>query len=96
MRVPGPRPSRPGADESCRSGEADGMLSLPAVLTHEEGLSSETGILGFWDNTVPISGRTREDTVYSSTARYSPEEPVFVIGSCTGTSRCIGGSERPS
>ena len=71
------------------------MLPLPAAWTHEEGLPSETGILGFWDSTVPISGRTGEDTVYSSTVRYRPEEQVSVTGSGTGTSRCTGRSKRP-
>ena len=57
MRAPESRPSWPGSDESFRSGGADGVLSLLAAWTHEEGLPPETGIPGFWDNTVPISGR---------------------------------------
>ena len=52
------------------------MLSLPAAWTHEEGLSPETVIPGFWDNTVPVSSKTVEDIVRSSTARYRPEESV--------------------
>ena len=90
MRVPGSRPSGPGTDQGCRSGWVDGVLSLPAPWTHEEGLPPETGILGFWDDAVPVSGRTGKDTVYSSTARYMPKEPVSVSGSCTGTSCYTG------
>ena len=70
------------------------MLPLPAALTYEEGFPLEIGIPGFWDSTVPISSMTEEDTVYSSTARYRPEEPVLVLGSCTGTSRYTGKLER--
>ena len=57
MRVSESRPSRQGTDESCRSGGADGVLSLPTVWTHEEGLPPETRIPGFWDNTILVSGR---------------------------------------
>ena len=49
------------------------------------GIAPETGIPGFWDSVVPVNGRTREDTVYSSTVRYRPDEPVSVSGSCTST-----------
>ena len=90
MRVPESRPSEPGTDESCRSGGADGMLPLSAAWTHEEGLPPETGIPGFWDSTVPVSSRTREDTVRSSTARYRPKRLVSVSGSYAGTSHFIG------
>ena len=84
-------------DQSCQSGWADGVLPLPAARTHEEGLPPETGILGFWDSTVPVSGRTGEDTVHFSTARYRSEEPVSVsvLGSYKGTSRYTGRLERP-
>ena len=75
------------------SGWADGVLPLPAAWTYEEGLPPETGIPGFWDSTVPISGGTGEDTVHSSTAQYRPEEPVSVSGSCTGTFYYIGRPE---
>ena len=95
MRVPESRPSGPGTDESCRSGWADGMLPLPAAWAHEEGLPPKTGIPGFWDSTVPVNGRTKEDTVHSSTARCRPEEPVLVSGSYTGTSHFTGRPERP-
>ena len=78
-----------------RSGWADGVLSLPAAWTFEEGLLPETGIPRFRDNIVPFSGRTGEDTIYSSTARYRLEEPVSVLGSCTGTSHYTGRPERP-
>ena len=71
------------------------MLSLLTTWTHEEGLPLETGIPGFWDSTVPISSRTGEDTVRSSTTRYRPEEPVSVSRSYTGTSHFIGRLERP-
>ena len=71
------------------------MLSFPAARTYEEGLPLETGIPGFWDSTVPVSGGTGEDTVYSSTAHYRPEEPVPVLGSCMGTSHYTGRLERP-
>ena len=47
MRVSESRPSRPGADESCQLGGADGVLPLSAAWTHEEGLPSKTGIPGF-------------------------------------------------
>ena len=57
------------------------MLSLPAAWTHEEGLPTEIGILGFRDSAVLVSSRTGEDTVYSSIARYRPEEQVSVSGS---------------
>ena len=71
------------------------MLPLSAAWTHEEGLPTETGIPGFWDSTVPVSSRTGEDIVRSSTARYRPEEPVSVSGSHTGTSHLTGRPERP-
>ena len=71
------------------------MLPLPATQTHEKGLPSETGIPRFWDSTIPVSGRTGEDTVYSSTTRYRPKEPVSVSGSYTGTSHFTGRFERP-
>ena len=48
---------QPGTDQSCRSGWADGVLPLPATQTYQEGLTLETGILGFQDSVVPISGR---------------------------------------
>ena len=94
MRVPELRPSGPGTDESCRSGETDGVLPLSVARTYEEGLPPETGIPGFWDNTIPVSSRTGEDTVSSSTARYRPEEPVSVSGSYTGTSHFTSRPER--
>ena len=71
------------------------MLSFPAARTHDEGLSPETGIPGFWDSTVLVNNRTGEDTVRSSTVRYRPEEPVSVSGSYTGTSHFTGRPERP-
>ena len=71
------------------------MLPLSAAWTHEEGLPPEIGIPGFWDNTVPVSSRTGEDTVCSSTVWYRPEMPVSVSGSYTGTSHFTGRPERP-
>ena len=56
------------------------MLFMSKAWACETGLPPETGIPGFWDSTVPVSGRTGEDTIYSSTARYRPEEPVSVSG----------------
>ena len=70
------------------------MLPLSVAWTHEEGLPLEKGIPGFWDSTVPVNGRTREDTVCSFTARYRPERPVSVSGSYTGTSHFTGRPER--
>ena len=71
------------------------MLPLSAAWTHETGLLLETGILGFWDSTVPVSSRTGEDTVRSSTARYMPGEPVSISGSYAGTPHFTGRPERP-
>ena len=71
------------------------MLPLSAAWAHGEGFPPETGIPGFLDNTVPVSNRTGEDTVRSSTARYRPEEPILVSGSYTGTSHFTGRLERP-
>ena len=63
--------------------------------TYQEGFPLETGIPRLLDSAVSVSNRTGEDTVYSSTARYRPEELVSVSGSCTGTSRYTGRPERP-
>ena len=71
------------------------MLPFPAAWTYQEGLPLKTGIPGFWNNAVLVSGKTGGDTVYSSTARYRQEEPESVSGSCTGTSRYTGMPERP-
>ena len=70
------------------------MLPLSAARTYEEGLPLETGILGFRDGAVPVSGRIGEDTVHSSTPQYRPEEPVSVSESYTGTSRYTSRPER--
>ena len=70
-------------------------VTIAATRTYEEGLPLETGISGFLDNAVPASGRTGEDTVYSSTPQYRLEELVSFSRSCTGTSRYTGRSERP-
>ena len=81
--------------ESCRSGGVDGVLPLPAAWTHEEGFPSKTGIPGFRDSIVLVGGRTGEDTIHLSTARYRSEEPVSVSGSYTGTSHFTNRPERP-
>ena len=86
---------RPRTDQSCLSGWADGVLSLLAAWTHEEGLPPETGIPGFRDSTVLVSSRIGEDTVYSSTAQYRLEKPVSVSGIYTGTSRYTSKPKRP-
>ena len=93
--VPESRSSGPGTNQGCQPGWADGVLPLPAAQTYEEGFPSETGIPGFRDSTVPISDRTGEDKIYSSTAQYRPEELVSVSGSFTGTFRYTGRPERP-
>ena len=62
------------------------MLFLPTAWAYETGFLPETGIPGFWNSIVPVSGRTGEDIVYSSTVRYMPEEPVSVSGCYTSTS----------
>ena len=95
MRVLESRLSGPGTDESCQSGGADGMIPLSTAWTHEEGLPPETGIPGFWDSIVPVSSRTGEDTVRSSTAPNRQEDPVSVLGSYTGTSHFTSRPERP-
>ena len=70
------------------------MLPLPAARTYEEGLPPKTRISMFRDSAVPVNGRTGEDTVRSSTARYRSEEPISISGSYIGTSRCTGRPER--
>ena len=54
--------------------------TIAKSLDISRGIVLETGIPGFRDSAVPISGRIGEDTVYSSTDRYRPEEPVSVQG----------------
>ena len=71
------------------------MLPLSTARTHEEGLPPETRIPGFWDSTVPVSNRTGEDTVCSSTAWYRLEGSVSVSGSYMGTPHFTGRPERP-
>ena len=46
---------------------AEDMLLLPTALACETGLPPKTGILGLWDSAVPVSCRTGEYTVHSST-----------------------------
>ena len=61
------------------------MFPLPAAWTYEEGLPLEAGIPRFGDGAVPVSCRTGEDTVHSSTPEYGSEEPVSVAGCYTST-----------
>ena len=77
-----------------QSSSNSGKRPLSAAWTHEEGFPPEIGILGFWDSTVPVSSKTGEDTVCSSTTRYRPERPVLVSGSYTSTSYFTGRPER--
>ena len=83
--VPRPWPSGLGIVQGCQSGRADGVLPFQAARTYEEGLPPEIGIPRFRDSAVLVSSRTGEDSLYSSTAQYRPEEPVSVSGTCTGT-----------
>ena len=53
------------------------------------------GSQGFGTAQSPVSNRTGEDTVRSSTAQYGPERPVSVSGSHTSTSYFTGRPERP-
>ena len=46
---------------------ADDMLLLPTAWACETGLPPEIGIPGYWDSAVPVSCRTGEYTVHSST-----------------------------
>ena len=62
------------------------MLFLPTVWAYETRLLLETGIPRLWDSTVPVSGRTREYTVHSSTPYNGSEESVSVSGCYTSTS----------
>ena len=50
------------------------------------GLPPETWIPGFWDSAVPVSRRTEEYTVHSSTPYHGPEEPVSFSGCYISTS----------
>ena len=60
MRVSGagqrPIGSKPGP--GYQSGWADDMFPLPSTGTHEAELSSDTGVLGSGDTTVPIISGT--------------------------------------
>ena len=94
MRVPELQPSGPGTDQGCLLGWVDGVLPLPTTWTYEDGFPPETGILRFRGSAVPVSCGIGEDTIYSSTAQYRPEDPASVSGSCTGTSHYTGRLER--
>ena len=69
------------------------MLFLPTAWTHETGLPPKTGIQGFWDSTIPVSYRTGEETIHSSTAKYGLEEPISVAGCYTSTFGSTDGPE---
>ena len=71
------------------------MLPLPAAWTYETVLAPETGIPGFWENTVPVSHRTGEVTVHSTIPYYGSKEPVSVAGCYTSASGSIDGPEGP-
>ena len=60
-----------------------------------DGISLETGIPRLWDNPVPVSHRTGEYTVHSSTPQYGSEEPVSVSGCYTSTSSNTDRPEGP-
>ena len=60
-----------------------------------DGIAPETGIPRLWDNTVPVSRRTEEYTVHSSTPWYGSEEPVSVSGCYTSTSSSTDRPEGP-
>ena len=68
------------------------MLFLLTAWACETGLPPETRILGFWDNTVPVSCRTEEDTVHSSTPWCGSKEPVSVARCYTST---FGSTDEP-
>ena len=71
------------------------MLFLPTAWTHETGLPLETGIPGFWDSTFPVSCRTGEHTVHSSTPEYGSKEPVSFAGCYTRTFGITDGPKGP-
>ena len=69
------------------------MLLMPTAWACETGLPPETGILGYWDSAIPVSCRTRDYTIHSSTPWYESEEPVLVSGCYTSTFGSTGGPE---
>ena len=71
------------------------MLLLLTAWACETGLPQETGIPRHWDRAVPVSCRTGEYTVHSSTPWYGSEEPVSVLGCYTSTFGGTGGPEEP-
>ena len=68
---------------------------MPTAWACETGLPPETGILGHWDNVVPVSCRAGQSTVHSSTPWYGSEEPVSVSGCYMSTFDGTGGPEGP-
>ena len=60
MRVSGvgPRPTGPRSSPGYQSGWTDDMFPLPSAGTHEAELSSDTGVSGSRDTTVPIISGT--------------------------------------
>ena len=76
----GPRPLGPRLDQGFQSVRTDDMLFLPSAWTYEAGLPSETRILGFWDNVIPVISGIGVDTVCSFSPQCGPEGPVSVPG----------------
>ena len=60
MRVSraGPQPTGPRRGPGYQSGWEDDMCPLPSAGTHEVELSSDTGVSGSGDTTVPIISGT--------------------------------------
>ena len=71
------------------------MLLLSTAWACETGLPSETKIPELWDSAVPVSCRTREYTVHSSTPYCGSEERVSVSRCYISTFGSTGGPEGP-
>ena len=61
------------------------MPPLPSAWAHKTGLSTEVGILEFWDIIILIIRGTCVDTVCSSLLQHGPREPIPVSWCCTST-----------
>ena len=64
--------SAPGVSVDLEKVEAEDLCftlvsGLELGLRMSDGIAPETGILRLWDNVVPVSSRTGEYTVHSST-----------------------------
>ena len=84
-----------GKGQGCQSCRKNGMFSLQAAWTYEEGFPLETRIPEFKDSAVPINCEARVDTIYSSTPWYGSEKLVSVPRSYTRASRYTGRPEGP-